>query len=95
VTVDGIVQKATTNYTLVTTTVTNDTLRFTSAPDEDAEIEVKHLGLLTTARRIADNQIVTAMIQDGAITSAKLATGEDWGLVTGSLDSNLDFGSVS
>ena len=95
VTVDGIVQKATTNYTLVTTTVTNDTLRFTSAPDEDSEIEVKHLGLLTTARRIADNQIVTAMIQDGAITSAKLATGEDWGLVTGSLDSNLDFGSVS
>jgi hypothetical protein len=95
VTVDGIVQKATTNYTLVTTSTTNDTLRFTSAPDEDSEIEIKHLGILTTARRIADNQITTAMIQDGAITSAKLATGEDWGLVTGSLDSNLDFGSVS
>lgn len=94
VTVDGIVQKATTNYTVVQTTVANDTVRFTSNVDENSEVEVKHLGILTTSRRIADNAITTSMIQDGAITSAKLATGEDWGLVTGSLDSNLDFGSV-
>ena len=94
VTVDGIVQKATTNYTLATTTTANDTLRFTSAPDENSEIEVKHLGILTTSHRVADNSITTAKILDGAVTSAKLATGEDWGLVTGTLDSTLDFGSV-
>ena len=95
VTVDGIVQKSGTHYDVVTTTTNNDTVRFTSAPDENAEIEIKHLGFLTTVRRIPDNTITTAMIADGAVTSEKLATGEDWGLVTGSLDSNLDFGSVS
>ena len=94
VTVDGIVQKATTNYTVVQTTVANDTVRFTSNVDENSEVEVKHLGILTTSRRIPDSAIVNSMIADGTITSAKLATGEDWGLVTGSLDSNLDFGSV-
>lgn len=95
VTVDGIVQKATTNYTLETTTTSNDTLRFTSAPDENAEIEVKHLGLLTTFRRIPDNTITSAMILDGAVTTEKLATSEDWGEVTEGLDSNTDFGSVT
>ena len=46
--VDGILQKSSTNYSVNTTT---GVLTFTSAPDNGAEIEVKHLGLRTTARR--------------------------------------------
>tara|TARA_A100000164_G_C21226828_1_gene460788 strand:- start:159 stop:515 length:357 start_codon:yes stop_codon:yes gene_type:complete len=46
--VDGILQKETTNYT-----ISGTTLDFGSgnAPATGAEIEVKHLGLRTTARR--------------------------------------------
>ena len=46
--VDGILQKSSTNYSVNTTT---GVLTFTSAPDSSAEIEVKHLGIRTTARR--------------------------------------------
>ena len=46
--VDGILQKSSTNYSVNTTT---GVLTFTSAPDNSAEIEVKHLGIRTTARR--------------------------------------------
>ena len=41
--VDGILQKSSTNYSVNTTT---GVVTFTSAPDNGAEIEVKHLGLL-------------------------------------------------
>ena len=52
--VDGILQKLTTNYT-----ITGTTLDFGSgnAPATSAEIEVKHLGLRTTARRAVTMQI--------------------------------------
>ena len=52
--VDGILQKLTTNYT-----ITGTTLDFGSgnAPATNAEIEVKHLGLRTTARRTVTMQI--------------------------------------
>ena len=46
--VDGILQKSSTNYSVNTTT---GVLTFTSAPDNSSEIEVKHLGIRTTARR--------------------------------------------
>ena len=46
--IDGILQKASTNYSLNTTT---GVVTFTSAPPNNAEIEVKHLGIRTTARR--------------------------------------------
>ena len=46
--VDGILQKSSTNYSVNTTT---GVVTFTSAPDNSAEIEVKHLGVRTTARR--------------------------------------------
>ena len=46
--VDGILQKSSTNYSVNTST---GVLTFTSAPDNSAEIEVKHLGIRTTARR--------------------------------------------
>ena len=46
--VDGILQKSSTNYSLNTTT---GVITFTAAPDNGAEIEVKHLGIRTTARR--------------------------------------------
>ena len=47
--VDGILQKLTTNYT-----ISGTTLDFGSgnAPDNNAEIEVKHLGLLTTNQKV-------------------------------------------
>lgn len=95
VTVDGIIQKAGTHYNVVTTTSTNDTVRFTSAPDEDSEIEIKHLGFLTAVRKVPDNTIITSMIADGAVTTEKLASSEDWGGVDEGLDSNIDFGSVA
>ena len=46
--VDGILQKSSTNYSVNTTT---GVVTFTSAPDNSSEIEVKHLGIRTTARR--------------------------------------------
>ena len=46
--VDGILQKSSTNYSVNTTT---GVVTFTSAPPNSAEIEVKHLGIRTTARR--------------------------------------------
>ena len=46
--IDGILQKSSTNYSLNTST---GVVTFTSAPDNGAEIEVKHLGIRTTARR--------------------------------------------
>jgi len=67
VTVDGIVQKVTTNYTLATTTLT-----FTSAPDASAEIEVKHMGVRGFVRRGPDYQIDT-FTGDGSTTGYTLS----------------------
>jgi len=46
VTVDGVVQKPATNYSVSSTTLT-----FTSAPANNAEIEVRDLGIRTSVRR--------------------------------------------
>jgi hypothetical protein len=66
--VDGIVQKATTNYTLASTT-----LSFTSAPDASAEIEVKHLGVRGIVRRGPDWN-VDNFTGDGSTTAFTLTT---------------------
>ena len=49
--VDGILQKLTTNYTIGGTAGTTLDFGSGNAPATNAEIEVKHLGLRTTARR--------------------------------------------
>ena len=66
--VDGIVQKATTNYTLSGTTLT-----FTSAPDSAAEIEVKHLGVRGIVRRGPD-WLIDNFTGDGSTTTFTLTT---------------------
>jgi len=66
--VDGIVQKATTNYTLAGTTLT-----FTSAPDASAEIEVKHLGVRGIVRRGPD-WLIDNYTGDGSTTAFTLTT---------------------
>ena len=90
--VDGILQKLTTNYT-----ISGTTLDFGSgnAPDNNAEIEVKHLGLLTTNQKVADNTITEAMLQDNSVSLAKLKTQIDFGLVTAVHTSLDDFGCVT
>jgi len=80
VTVDGIVQTPTTNYTL-----SGSGLIFTSAPDSGTAITVTHLGFSTVSR---------VTVPDGSITSEKLAVNEDWGLVDGAVTSQFDFGSI-
>jgi len=69
VTVDGVVQKVTTNYTLATTTLT-----FTSAPDASAEVEVKHMGVRSTFRRSTDFQL-DSFTGDGSTTAFTLSNG--------------------
>jgi hypothetical protein len=66
--VDGIVQKATTNYTL-----SGSTLTFTSAPDASAEIEVKHMGIRGVVRRAPDWQLDN-FTGDGSTTTFTLST---------------------
>lgn len=66
--VDGIVQKATTNYSLSGTTLT-----FTSAPDSAAEIEVKHLGVRGIVRRGPDWN-VDNFTGNGSTTTFTLTT---------------------
>jgi len=66
--VDGIVQKATTNYSLSGTTLT-----FTSAPDSAAEIEVKHLGVRGIVRRGPDWNIDN-FTGNGSATTFTLTT---------------------
>ena len=66
--VDGIIQKATTNYTLSGTTLT-----FTSAPDASAEIEVKHLGVRGVVRRAPD-WLLDNFTGDGSTTTFTLTT---------------------
>ena len=66
-----------------------------NAPENNAEIEVKHLGLLTTNQKVADNTITEAMLQDNSVSLAKLKTQIDFGLVTAAHTSLDDFGSVT
>jgi len=81
VTVDGIYQTPTTNYS-----ISGSDLIFTSAPDNLASITVVHLGFSTVSR---------TTVPDGSITTEKLAANEDWGLITGVVGSSLDFGSIA
>jgi Phage T7 tail fibre protein len=71
VSVDGIFQTVTTNYTLSSNTVT-----FTAAPDSGSAITIIHLGFSTASRTgLVDGSVTTAKIADGSITSAKIADG--------------------
>ena len=66
--VDGILQKATTNYSLSGTTLT-----FTAAPAAAAEIETKHLTIRSIARRSTDFQYDT-FTGDGSTVAFTLGT---------------------
>jgi len=66
--VDGILQKATTNYSLSGTTLT-----FTTAPEAAAEIETKHLTIRSIARRSTDFQYDT-FTGDGSTVAFTLGT---------------------
>ena len=68
VVVDGIIQKAATNYS-----ISGATLTFTSAPDSSAEIEVKHLGVRGVVRRGPD-WLVDTFNGDGSTTTFTLTT---------------------
>lgn len=65
--VDGILQKASTNYAISGTTLT-----FTSAPDNGAEIEAKHLGIRGVVRRSTDF-IYDTFTGDGSDTTFNLS----------------------
>lgn len=65
--VDGILQKATTNYA-----ISGNTLTFTSAPDASAEIEAKHFGVRGVIRRSTDWQYDT-FTGDGSATTFTLS----------------------
>lgn len=65
--VDGILQKVTTNFTL-----SGNTLTFTGAPDNNAEIEIKHLAIRSIIRRAPDFQLDT-FTGDGSDTTFTLA----------------------
>lgn len=90
--VDGIAQKLTTNYT-----VNGTTLDFGNgnAPDDNSEIEVKHLGIMTTQQRVADNSITAAMLQDNIVSLTKLQTQIDFGVITTSHTASNDYGSIT
>jgi hypothetical protein len=67
--VDGILQKATTNYAISGTTLT-----FTSAPDNGAEIEAKHMGIRGVIRRGPD-YVYDSFTGDGSDTTFTLSNG--------------------
>ena len=67
--IDGILQKAATNYS-----ISGNTLTFTSAPDASAEIEAKHMGFRGVARRGPDYQY-DAFIGDGSTVAFPLSNG--------------------
>ena len=71
--VDGILQKLTTNYT-----ITGTTLDFGNgnAPATGSEIEVKHLGLRTTARRSVAMQLDTHTF-NGSVNNFTLSNDVD------------------
>ncbi len=71
--IDGILQKLTTNYT-----ITGTTLDFGNgnAPATGSEIEVKHLGLRTTARRSVTMQLDTHTF-NGSVNNFTLSNDVD------------------
>lgn len=96
--VDGIQQRATTNYT-----VSGYSLVFTTAPDLNAEIDAIIVGTeVANINNVADNSISTAKIQDYAVTAAKLEpalamqiTNQDLGSITASVDLfSIDCGTL-
>mgnify|MGYP006090895729 FL=1 len=66
--VDGILQKASNNYSISGTTLT-----FTSAPDASAEIEAKHLGIRGVVRRSPDWSY-DAFTGNGSLTAFTLSS---------------------
>jgi len=72
VTVDGIVQKASTNFNISGTTLT-----FTSAPDASAEIEVKNFVMKTTVRRVPDGSITNVKLSSTIITQQQNVSAVD------------------
>ena len=71
--VDGILQKLTTNYTITGTTLDFGT---GNAPATGSEIEVKHLGLRTTARRSVTMQLDTHTF-NGSVNNFTLSNDVD------------------
>jgi len=65
--VDGILQKASTNYSISGTTLT-----FTSNPDNNSEIEAKHMGIRGVVRRSTDF-IYDSFTGDGSDTTFTLS----------------------
>ena len=72
VSIDGVVQNATTNFALATKTIT-----FTSAPANAAAIVVKFLGFRTdvAVSTLSAGSVTTAALADNSVTAAKIAPG--------------------
>ena len=68
VTIDGIVQKPSSNYSTSGATVT-----FTSAPSASAEIEVRDLGIKTSVRRGTGFNLDTLTVSGGSTTTMTLS----------------------
>ena len=68
VTIDGIVQKPSSNYSTSGATVT-----FTSAPSASAEIEVRDLGIKTSVRRGTGFLMDTLTVSGGSTTTMTLS----------------------
>ena len=68
VTIDGIVQKPSTNYSTSGATIT-----FTSAPATSAEIEVRDLGIKTSVRRGTGFIMDTLTVSGGSTTTMTLS----------------------
>ena len=80
VSIDGVFQSPTTNYTLSGTTLT-----FTAAPHNNAQVSVRHLGFRTTTTTyppIASNTITTLMLQDNIVTGDKLDLASEYSSTT-------------
>jgi len=96
--VDGVQQRATTNYS-----VSGTALIFTSAPDNGAEIDTIIIGTeRSSISNIADGSVSTAKIQNYAVTEEKLdadlalqLTNLDLGTLSGDLDLfSIDCGTL-
>ena len=69
VTVDGIVQKPSTNYS-----VSGTTLTFTGAPANNAEIEVRDLGIRTSVRRGTGFTVDTLTVSGSSTSTMALSS---------------------
>ena len=68
--VAGVWQKPVTNYTVVGTTLT-----LASAPTQGVEVYVRYYGVALAVGTVADASITGAKLQDGTITTDKIASG--------------------